>query len=478
MDKKIILMVILFFLLAIVITKLYMVNGVDWDFIAHYLSAKSADSSNFVTILRNAVATGRTYMNFGIVETKSSYFESYRAPLSIAIFMILYPILGNYSIIAYLIIMVLLLFYATIYFSKKFKINYIVAGALIVLPYIVIFPFIVNSEEMLSLSLMIIALSLEADNKWQSGIVFGLACLAKYTTLIFLPIILLLNGRKNIFKGYVSFVFVTLPWLIFNYLVYGNPIYSYLSSINVSLESSAPSAISITALFNILINFLPAFLIIGVFIYFDIRKNDFKITKKIKKNFLIDKKTWLLLLFFVFSCIEFIILGLHEDVFDQTRYAYFLYASLGFLIGYIITKIIELSIKNNRTMQYKIISKSDIVLFSFSVISMLGTFYFLSINSNSGIYLGSGNPVFNTVVIDLKNINLYNCSFVSNDWVYLRYYNITAFSPYYYNSSIKNYPSIVLNQIGTAPNGVYINPNENVYKNANFNIYFNKTLKC
>ncbi|MGC8479750.1 MAG: glycosyltransferase 87 family protein [Candidatus Micrarchaeia archaeon] len=367
------------------------------------------------------------------------------------------------------------------YFSKKLGINYLLIGSLFVLPYLLIFTFVVNSEGMLSLIFMIIALSLESENKWQSGIFIGLAGLAKYTSLIFLPIILLLQGRKNIFKGFLSFVIVTLPWLIFNYIVFKNPIYSYLSSISVSLESSAPSAISLVALFYVMIFFVPAIIILALLLYWYFKERNKKSNKNKKKVYeifreKIFKRPLLILLSFLFlSIVEFIILGMHESSFDQSRYAYFLYSAVAFLIAYGIDKVVPL-VKINKTYIKRIfIYKSDIILFLFSASSILVVLIILNSGGYGNFTSGSQNVIFENIASELKELNIYNCPVVSNDWVYLRYYNITAFSPYFYNNSIKNYSVVVINSIGTSPNDVYIDFHKKVYLNSSFSIYMSNS---
>ena len=266
-NKRFLAFCLLYLLLAIVVLRVYSVYGVGWDFIAHYISGKAIFTGGFFNAVKEAAATNATNVNFGIVETRSIYFELYRAPLSVLIFGVLEPFLGSYALEAYLIIMVILLFYATKYFAKVFDIDYLLLGSLIVLPYLVIFPFTINSEEMLSLSLMIIALALVRKSKWQSGILLGLACLSKYTALIFLPVLLFGGDKKKILYGYLAFVLIILPWLIFNYAAFGNPIYSYISSIKVSLESSPQSFPSLISLGIIIANFVPAIILLLVLFF-------------------------------------------------------------------------------------------------------------------------------------------------------------------------------------------------------------------
>ncbi len=199
---------LLFTLLAVVILTVYANYGIGWDFMAHYLGAKSILNPSFPGALSSIIA--QTKLGYGAsIISKSLYFEIYRAPLSTAVLAFLIIAFNTYSISAYLVLMVIMLFAATIYASRNLGINLMLLSSLVVLPYIVIFPFMGNSEELLSLSLVIATLALEAKGKWQSGAALALACMAKYTALIFLPLLLLTGSRKRILYAYAAFALVT-----------------------------------------------------------------------------------------------------------------------------------------------------------------------------------------------------------------------------------------------------------------------------
>ena len=167
MDKKFFAFCLLFLLLGAVVLKVSSVYGVGWDFVAHYVSSKAVFANGFFNTVKTVKLANGTSANFGIIETRNTYFEFYRAPLSILVFAFMNPVFGLSSILAYLVLMVMLLLCAVSYFSKSFNLDYLLVGSLVVLPYLVIFPFMVNSEEMLSLSLVIIALALLKKGKWQ-----------------------------------------------------------------------------------------------------------------------------------------------------------------------------------------------------------------------------------------------------------------------------------------------------------------------
>ena len=473
MNKRLIGLCLLYLLLGIAVMKAYLAFGVGWDFTAHYISGRYIFSPGFFQTLKEAGIAGTTSMNFGIVETKSLYFEPYRAPLSILVLGVLSMMAGTYAIPAYLILMVLLLLMATIYLSESIGTDYLILGSLVVLPYLVIFPFMVNSEEMLSLSLMMISLALLRKGRWQSGLVMGLACLSKYTALIFFPILIFAGDRKKIAYSYIALSLVTAPWLLFNYAAFGNPFFSYLSSIRVSLESTMSSSFSAAALASIVAGFVPAILVLVVIYSKPLKKGISGIKKNIvhafkwngNRNFL------LIFVFLMLAALEFLILGIHESAFDQSRYGYFLFFSLALVLAYLIsTRIQTVPTAYLKPAIYSL-------LFAFSAIAMLATISLIGSHSLEMSY-GNSDPAFASAAVAINKLGIENCSVVSNDWVFLRYYNVKAFSPYSSNKTLSDYPSAVFAYVGTNSSSVTEYNSETAYKYVNFSIYLPRNYSC
>ncbi len=474
-KQKFILSCLLFILFGIIITQLYYLHGVGWDFTAHFLSSKAMISKNFTTFLTNIISHNQTSIKFGILESKTLYFEIYRAPLSIILFSIIDLISTNYAIIIYLIFMVILLFISIFYISKSMKIEFILIASLLILPYLFSFPFFTNSEEILSLVFMLFALGLQIKGKWYSGIFLGFAGLSKYTALIFLPMLLFQTNKKRILYSYLGFGLVTLPWLLFNYVFFGNFLYSYLSSIAVSLESSPLSTPSIISLLFILVNFIPGAIILAItkrkeLLKYNV-KNKLKLPIQSIKHFYFSNRSYFIIIIFsLLSLLLFIILGLHESIFDQARYAYFLYTSIALLIAINIT---TLKTKKKTSKNYKF---SVYVLYLFSLICMLSTIVLISTNIPNAIGLSNSSffNMFHQNQNILQTYNLQNCSVISNDWVFLRYYNISAFSPYGYIKNSSKYPKLIFNSFGTYPTAISTNTDNIIFKNQNFTLFVNK----
>ncbi len=86
-----------------------------------------------------------------------------------------------------------------------------------------------NGNELLAASFVLITIGLVARKSAKAGIFAALAGLAKYDSLVIIIILPFL--KKNKAKAVLYGILVTTPWLLFNYLFFGNPIESYLFQI-------------------------------------------------------------------------------------------------------------------------------------------------------------------------------------------------------------------------------------------------------
>jgi hypothetical protein len=96
--------------------------------------------------------------------------------------------------------------------------------------------------------------------------------------------------------------------------------------------------------------------------------------------------------------------------------------------------------------------------------------------------LGFRSPEYTLAVNALKSHDLGECSVVSNAWPYLNYYNITAYSPYYCNATVRTMPIVVFDNegvsnycFGTVDNLTNVSQ---IVKSANFSIYLPKDFRC
>jgi hypothetical protein len=101
--------------------------------------------------------------------------------------------------------------------------------------------------------------------------------------------------------------------------------------------------------------------------------------------------------------------------------------------------------------------------------------------------IGSSFPLYSygttnaTILEGVSTINssgLSNCSVVSNDWVYLRFYGVKAHSPYYYNQTILRYPIVSFDSIGVQPSVINTSYVERTVRYTGFSIYFPVNYSC
>ena len=61
----------------------------------------------------------------------------------------------------------------------------------------------------------------------------------------------------------------------------------------------------------------------------------------------------------------------------------------------------------------------------------------------------SVNAVFGNAVATIWSDGLSGCGFVSNAWVYLKFYGVDAYSPFYYNGTMELYPRDTVQRHGS-----------------------------
>ncbi|RLG10134.1 hypothetical protein DRN69_09505 [Candidatus Pacearchaeota archaeon] len=193
-------------------------SGISWDFASYVLNAKYLFDDGL-------------------------YFEWLRAPLPSLM-------LGSFSIFGwksseylFIIFVSLIHLLASIKLSKNFKFNPILFYSLTLIPAMLNFSFLAGTE-LLSLALLEFGISyiFEKNNKKAgilSGLFFGLAITARYTNLLFIPLILFHKKAKKILISALFLAVPLIPWMIYNYVQTGNPLMSIGSSllINISQRS-------------------------------------------------------------------------------------------------------------------------------------------------------------------------------------------------------------------------------------------------
>jgi hypothetical protein len=352
-------------------------------------------------------------------------------------------------------------------------------------PFIISYTILYNGNEILASSFVLLTIGFIIAKQKKAGIFAGLMGLSKYASLFLLPLILFLRKPKEILKAIFLIILVTLPWLVFNYLAYGNPLKSYFVQLAETQPQSNTIVMFLSTVFSI-IKYPLAILIIGLIMitYLETsrkRNKELKLTQTIK-DFLKSQKGMVTISFFILALLEF------GFVYSKTqgpiRLGYMLYLSTAVIAVVIISasSLGKLNINFSRK-RYEIKDVIPYLAFSTSLILILMLYSsWMQLHFNIMGNLGFKSNQYVQAVSALKSHNLSDCSIVSNAWPYMNYYNVTAYSPYYCNSTVLKMPVVVFNNegvsnycIGTTANITNISQ---TFRYTNFSIYLPGNYAC
>jgi len=177
-------------------------GGVHWDFALYVSNAKYLFSNGF-------------------------YFEWWVPPFT--------PfLLGSFSIFGwflaeyvYIIFVSSLFLFSCLKFSEVFKINKTFFYATFINSY-VLYHGLRNGTELLSLSFLILFFTLffKKNKEFKSSMFLSLSFLTRYSNIFLLPLIFLKKNLKIIFFNFLIFFILLIPWLLYNYVISGNPLTS------------------------------------------------------------------------------------------------------------------------------------------------------------------------------------------------------------------------------------------------------------
>lgn len=456
----------------------YQLTGPGWDLIAHYQNGVSLLNPVLYSCLGSPPCG---MMGNQLTFWYGTYFEPFRAPLSQVLFALIYPLSGSLSIIVYIAILFIAYLIAISIVCKRFGINRLIGYALMLSPYFIYVPIIPNSTEMLSLIFVLAGLVLLADRSAWSGLLFGIAAVAKYPMLIFLPMPLLLLRPKSVMASMLLFALPTAAWLGFSQLLFHNPLASYEMVFGNVISNSAHVPISWAALIAVF-GYQLLFLVVAIALLLTQRSAMRKVFKramkrlhhkKIVRTLLTDDVIYryaVLAVMLALSIIGFWYIGRNPDQLAQMRFGYFAAASSMILVAVILTNAL------------KAFDKRAPILVAVSTIAVLVVvlvaFY---ANRSLAIVSGTNNPSFAQAKAVLAELGLSNCRVVSNSWVYMIYRGVNAFPQFFFNNTTKTYPIVDFLNKSSATNASYIEGLSSarpVYTSPNFTILLPMNYKC
>ena len=277
--------------------------------------------------------------------------------------------------------------------------------------------------------------------------------------LFFLP----KKERKN---ALISFFLVTIPWLLFNTVVFHNPIFSYLISANAFSGGGTTVYFPINIIVQSLLLILPELfpitfiLIITLFVLY-LKRTKSTINKiKFKKFIINNYKYKIAISFFVLGVFAWSITAMRGSINDLPRLGYLIYtgAALFFtLLFFDVIKKLKSIIKN-------IYAYCIIALFIIYVLILFTWFPY-----NGYVFYGSKSPVLLNAENSILIQGIGSCNIISNNWVYLKYSGYNAHFPYYYNATIEHYPIIFFTDLGSNQTPINLN---NITFRENYSGFF------
>jgi len=457
--------VIFAFALTDVLT-IYKIGGINWDFIAEVLYAKSLLTLKFYSALFGG------YLSSAISYGNAFYFEALRPPL-IGVLMAPFMALGDATgIPLYLAFVLLLLLASLFYLSKEIGISPLLLALLFFTPYVIFFFLMLNGSEIVTMSFLLIFLGLLLKKRWESGILLAVASLAKYDSLIFLLMLALLPDKTRK-RAFAAFIITTLPWLIFNTIAFHNPIYSYLVSAG-SFSEDAQGLFSIHVIAEslklALPDLVPAFLIVVALLL--IRQTQAKRSRSKTKN---DYRHRVVLASLAVGLLGWLLTAISGSLNDLPREAFLIYFGIALALGLAITDLSKLPL--NLPFGKDLHAYAVGALFVPTLGMLVCAYTSLYTSYVFGTY-GSTNPLWETVAGTLTSVGLSGCNVVSNNWVYLIYAGVKAHYPYYYNTSIQRYPIVFFTNMGSNSTPINFKNVTSRMNFTNFYIAFPKNYTC
>jgi hypothetical protein len=122
---------------------------------------------------------------------------------------------------AFIIVVSVLFLYSSLKIAKTLKIRQDLFYIFSLTPFTLFFG-LINGTELLNLALIELFIAFLMEKRSFAGFFLGLAFLARYSSAILLPLVLIVKKPKGIAKNIVFFAAPIIPWLVFNFYQTGN----------------------------------------------------------------------------------------------------------------------------------------------------------------------------------------------------------------------------------------------------------------
>ncbi len=487
---KLALTLVLFLACTIPILEVYYSNGVGWDFLSHYLNARTISSGYLYSHLglfagKESVTVnlaGAKYaleMPPALIVGKNIYFDWVWEPLPSLIMAAFIIPFGSLALPIYLAFLVAFLLFSAYVAAKGIGIDPLLLVSIAAGPFMIRYAVLYNGNEILASGLVLLTSGLILTKDRRAGLAAGLMGLAKYTSLLLLPLGLFLGRRRDILIAAAICGIIFLPWLLVNYAEFGNPLQSYVLQLAETQPQGSNPAEFLSLVLSIVsypLVMLAASSILLAYLCITGRKCG-KSLRGLKK-FIQSRQGLFLLSFLALSLLGF---GFaYDNAQGSIRLGYMLYLGMAFLAAAALSARQISAVRLPRGVHLGAVI--PYVVFAVTMASILAVwsgwaqahYYILGA-------LGSRNADFAGAASALYSHGLGNCSVVSNAWPYLDFYNVTAYSPYLCNATVGRMPIVVFNRIGVRD---YCNGNisglagTQAFSYANFSIYLPSNYAC
>ncbi len=443
---------VLFAVTVYLVLSVYNASGVGWDFLSRYLNGRTLANGYFYTHL--GVLGNKVPLNVDIAGVnrasnvtpaltvgKTIYFDQVWEHLSSAIMALFVIGFGANALSTYLVFLIVLLFAASYVAAEKISVDPLVLTSLMVGPYVVMITIFYNGAEILALGFALLFVGYSVCRRYAAGAYLGLLGLARYDALIVAPLALLVGDRKKVLETIVVAAVVTLPWLVFNLALFGNPLQGYFTDLAEAQPQHLGPVAFLAMVKSIVWYPLILLAIAGAVLAYLNRKEVGKSSRRLSrtlKSVLRGQRARVLLVLLVFSLIGFSFT--YNNAQGAIRLGYLVYLSVALIAAVALSMLEGRLVKNARRKEARVI---PYMVFIVSLVLLLGVYSgWSAIHFNVLGSLGFRYPAFAGAVAALQSQGLANCSVVSNAWPYLNFYNVTTYSPYLCNATVERMPIV------------------------------------
>lgn len=339
-----------------------------------------------------------------------NYFETLRPPLP-SILLGFFLLLGSLGEYVYIVFVSALFFYSTLKLSEtlfenqKNKEILRVAFYFFSLSAFTIFFATLAGAELLSLALLELFIVSLIRGK-VSGHYLALAFLSRYSMAIFVPFLFFNSDWKKILKNIGAFALVVFPWLLFNFLKFGNWFTSIIDAYanNIYLRDYIFTPLNFLDILTVMSWF-------SVFVFIGLGIVAVRLIKT-KANF--SKENLVYLLFILMALI--VIWDYSNIPFKKVRFLFPLILPIAYFSTVAFDSILE-NLKKKNFVKFALV----FILIGFLVNSSIALGMILN---------GDSKDEFRMAAEDIESLGLSNCSVVSPQWVLVTYFsgNVNALS--------------------------------------------------